>query len=83
MTFTSSQTCYISGCSPKHANDIDKVLKLSTKPEPFCPFFLTVKKLLNNFENALNKIPFRLNFLHKNVYKSKILEHFYWLSDFV
>lgn len=61
MTFTKSQTCYICGCTPKHANDIDKVLKLSTKPEHFKFGLSTLHAWIRFFECLLH-VSYRLDF---------------------
>lgn len=70
MTFTSSQKCYICGCSPKHANDIDKVLKLSTKPKHFKFSLSTLHAWIRLFECLLHVISFGLqNLVDNNYYK--------------
>lgn len=61
MTFTSSQTCYICGCTPKQANDIDKVLKLSTNPENFKFGLSTLHAWIRFFECLLH-VSFHLDF---------------------
>jgi hypothetical protein len=61
ITGTSSQTCYICGCTPKNSNDIDKVLKMTVNPEHFKFGLSTLHAWIRFFECLLH-ISYRLPF---------------------
>ncbi|EFN65439.1 hypothetical protein EAG_00428, partial [Camponotus floridanus] len=59
ITGTSSQTCYICGCTPKNSNDIDKVMKMTINPEHFkfdkdkIIFNVRKKEIQNKFRSEM------------------------------
>lgn len=61
MTGTSSQTCYICGCTPKNSNDIDKVLKMPINSEVFKFGLSTLHAWIRFFECLLH-VSYRLPF---------------------
>jgi len=61
MTGTSSQTCYICGCTPKNSNDINKVLKMPINSEVFKFGLSTLHAWIRFFECLLH-VSYRLPF---------------------
>lgn len=77
MTNTSSQSCYICGCTPKNYNNIEKIKNMPTNSENF-KFGLSTLHAWIRFLECILHVSYRREFETWQVYLNELLNIIYF-----